>query len=789
MKRKFMIAIIPLLFTTTLTACNSKSTCDSQEVETITRKAIVVLKNGDREYLTIGETNQLTAYSSGDSADKFNFKSLNEELASVDENGLVTALKEGDVKIEVSLKSDATVKKTVSFTIVKSLMQSLPELQEAIDDVKSYDYKNGMNLSFDMALSLGDITASISLGGTDLGTDINLLDTYETPISVPVEFDVQNYKDEDGVTQSFVHYSLNASELISTIKNALPSAAQDTISKVDFSSIYQSLANKICPDFEDYLKSEDFTDFYSFECFSYGKSDTYLMLTRNFGTDDNPDIRAFAFNKGNLLDLMTPYADQIVGLVLKSLAGDSTSLGDSSKINEFLNKLIPGVSVDMDELMTKDGIAFLQTVLAEFLETTTEGTTTTIKLNKSAMDKIQNVYSEYVTESQKSVSLSNSVSDISINYSLPTKLDSIKLVIDNSLTDDDHKVKNIKLEIDGIREVKSGDTVTETPYSFMSLTMNTPKDMEEGEMDNLKTKLNNYEEASKGIYDLSSTTSSTIEVKDIIEKANEIYNAEIEYGADKTNSNLQKVKNQLMTYYYSDAYKSEERQDLLYPMVNRLTSLDFTYQDEYVESYLSLNVDDTDSNVYTVNHFKAGSDETSFTKTYTSSNEDIISVDEDGNLTGHQAYYNGEVTNNKKQYDNTSKITLKTSDTTTSEEKTFSQTFTYTGSNVGFRDTKTTLNSSYTSSTVSIDYDTREIEVTGKDLDVSKVLSLPSGASVTYTSKNITVGYFQTLTNKSTLKVFLQNYDKLCGVVATVNYTENGESKTEDFVFYVTFKK
>lgn len=784
MKKKIMIAVLPLLLVSSLTGCKSNNTSNStsQKTETITRKAIVVLKEDDREYLSIGETNQLTAYSSGDSSEKFVFKSLDEELASVDENGLVTALKEGDVKIEVSLKSDSTVKKTVSFTIVKTLLQAIPELQAAIDDIKSYDYKKGVNLSFEMGISFGEIKASTEILGYKVD-DMTILDTYENPLTVPVNFDIQNYKDEDGDTHTFLHSSLCVSDIINSFTSS-NETIQNIIDKIDFDEIYQNIATTVSADFGNYLRTEDFNNFYSFEFYSYGKSDTYVMLTRNFGTSENPDIKPFAYNKGNILNLLSPYADEILGALIKSYTGSSSS-ENNEKINEFINKLVPGVSVDMDQLLTKDGIAFMQTVLAEMLETSTEGDVTTVKLNKTAMERIQNVYSEYVTTDEYSFENGDSsLGNVTIKYSIPSKLDSIKLIIDNSNTST-HKLKSLKFEIDGVRKVKNGDSISEVPYPFVTATMNHPTEPATGAMDEMQTTLEKYKEAASNIVDLSSHTSS-LDVQGLIEKANEIYNAEITYGADKTNANLQKVKTDLMTYYYSDVYKSNERQNLLYPMMNRLNSLDFTYQDEYVESYDSLNIDDNSSSKYSVNYFKSGKD-VAITKTYSSSNEDVISVDQDGNVTGNHAYYNGQVVNNKKQADSSATITINTVNSETNETKTFSKVFTYTGSNITFKDTKTTFNSDNLTD-ATFDSTTRELTVNGSSFDVNQLLNLPSNASVTkYTSNSPLVGYFGILTNKSTIKAI--SYDKLFGVDIQVSYTDNGETKTEDVIFYVTFKK
>ncbi len=785
MKKKIMIAVLPLLLVSSLTGCKTNSTSgnsNSQKTETITRKAIVVLKEDDREYLSIGETNQLKAYSSGDSSEKFIFKSLDEELASVDENGLVTAKKEGDVKIEVSLKSDSTVKKTVSFTIVKTLLQAIPELQTAFDDIKSYDYKKGVNLSFEMGISFGEIKASTSILGYEVN-DITILDTYKTPLSVPVNFDIQNYKDDSGDTHTFLHSSLCVSDIINSFASS-NETVKNIVDKVDFDEIYQSIANTISSDFNSYLKTEDFSNFYSFEFYSYGKSDTYVLLTRNFGTEENPDIRPFAYNKGNILNLLSPYADEILAALIKSYTSSSSNT-NSDKINEFINKLVPGVSVDMDQLMTKDGIAFMQTVLAEMLETSTENDVTTIKLNKTAMERIQNVYSEYVTSDEYSFKNGDSsIGDVTIKYNIPSKLDSIKLIIDNT-NSFEHKLKSLKFEIDGVRKVINGDSVSETPYPFITSTMNRPSELVEGEMDGMQATLENYKEAATGIFDIS-THLATNSVQSLIEKANEIYNAEITYGADKSNANLQKVKTDLITYYYSDVYKSVERQNLLYPMMNRLESLDFTYQDEYVETYDSLSVEDNIKNKYSVNYFKSGND-VSLTKTYTSSNEDVISVDQNGNITGNHAYYNGKVVDNKKQADDSATITINTVNSENDEKKTFSKVFTYTGSNLTFKDTKTTFNSDNLDN-ATFDSTTRELTVDGDSFDVTKLLNLPSSGSITkYTSNNITVGYFGLFSNKSTIKVTGSNYGKLCGVNITVSYTENGTTKSEDVIFYVIF--
>lgn len=770
MKKKYTIVVLTALCTTFLTGCNQKTSCIVPSTETITKKAIVVVKQDDREYLSVGETNQLTAYSSGTATEKFVYKSMDENKASVDENGLVTALAVGDVKIEVSLKSDSSVKKSVFFTIVNTLIDSLPELKSAVDDIKSYDYRKGANIPLSMGISLGDISVSTSLG------DYSLYDTYENPISFGSDFDIQHYQDENNESQTFLHSAINVKEIMDNIKNAIPDSSLLPLDDVNFNAIYQAMANQLCPDFDDYLKTEDFDQFVGFDFYSYGKSDTYLTASRNFGTDQNPSYEPFAYHKGNLLDLLSPYADEILGMLIKSLANDSTEVGNE-KFNEFLNKLVPGYSIDSEELFTKDGMLFLQTVLANFLETETEGSLTTIKLNQKAMEAVQNVYSEYVTETDFDFPIyeDNTLGSFSLKFSLPKTLSDIKLVIDNSLTGT-HKVNAMTLQIDGTRKVND----TEVSYPFLSLKFSHPIEKEEGEMDQMSKEIQQYDAASKGLKDVfsSSLVSSTLEVKDVIEKANEIYNAEKEYGADTENKNLQDVKDKLMTYYYSDVYQSKERQNLLYPMRNRLSNLDFDYQDEYVTSYSSLTVDDENDAYYTVNHFEKGEDVADFTKTYSSSDERILTVDENGRISGHMAYYNGEVVSNQKKTDNTATIKIQLDN-----GKTFQEKFSYIGDNVGFEQTQT----KFVDGITDFDYTTHELTLHEDSFDLSSLFEFPSQSTVTYRCTSLTQAYFSPIKKSELKKSFMAKSDTLGGIVVNVKYPMNGETKSENMILYFKY--
>lgn len=789
MKKKIALALLPLLACFQLTGCNSNTKTDSSassNQEVVIKKAIVVLKADDREYLAVGETNQLTAYCSGTSNEKFVFKSLDESRATVDDKGLVTALNPGDVSIQVSLKSDPSVKKTVNFTVVNTLLQSLPDLQAAFDDIKSYDYQKGVDLSFSAAVSLGDISLHSVIGGKEY--NYSIYNTYENPISVPLNFQLQHYEDENKESHTFLHGSMDAKAILEQLKGNLPEIP-GTSTGTDYSdlfdSLYFKLANQFCPD-STYLRIEDFDNFYGFDFYSYGKSDTYVMMTRNFGTDTEPDIRPFYYEKGNLLNLLSPFADEILGALLRSATSESTGIAED-KLNEFINKLVPGASIDADELFTPDGMLFMQTVLKSFIETEKDGDLTTIKLNKKAMEKVQTVYSEYVTKSDFSIPLtsssSSSLGDFSLRFSIPKTLDNLKIVIDNSLKGT-HSLNSLSFVVDGQRTVNE----QAVSYPFVSLKMDHPNDMADGEIEAMKQKLIRYQDAFNDIPNLSSSDSGGLssmlqgmmktDVSKIIEKANQIHDAEKVYGADLDNKNLQNVKNELMTYYYSDALKSQERQDLLYPLMNRLNDLDFEYQDYYALSYSSLNIED--KGTFSVNHFVKGKEEKDLSLTYTSSDSNVISVDDKGNLKGHMAYYNGKVNGEKKEMNSTSTITIKDA---TSGKK-FEQTFTYVGESQGYLQTKTTFKDGI----ADFDYENRELSLDSQ-YDLSTLLTLPSEAKVSFAltdilnTKGIIAG--TVLKKKPLDKLFKVTFG---GIVATVTYTENGVSKEEKVVFYYRFR-
>ena len=98
--------------------------------------------------MQIGDSYSLKAtVSPDDSSNKLlTFSSLNSDIASVDSNGLITALKEGSTKITVTSQDNPSLEKIVDVTVIKKLTEEELKFDDSLtiegNIISGFDYKN-----------------------------------------------------------------------------------------------------------------------------------------------------------------------------------------------------------------------------------------------------------------------------------------------------------------------------------------------------------------------------------------------------------------------------------------------------------------------------------------------------------------------------------------------------------------------------------------------------------------------------------------------------------------------
>ncbi len=623
-----------------LSSCSSNSSDGNTKKDTTT---ITVEVENDKSSLKINETVRLTCHVYGSIRDEIEFLSLNEDVLSVDENGLVKALKEGSGKIQVSAKEDASIKKIVSFDVYARLDEQFESVKLMMDDFHSYDYEKGVAFPCKVNLDLGKVKGSLS-GSNEMELfDTSKNSTYST-LKLPVEMTIVKEDDETNFMKARVDTNTFFNDLFS--RNILLSAANKTLKIKE--NVLLSLIGKLDESYLDYLSLNDFSSLTDISFYASKNQDFYTSLDMNFSSDETDSLHPFAFQEFEITSLLLPLYKKISS----SLAGENESLDVSSYLSE-------------------NGLLKLQGMLFSYLveEKTENGYT--LSINETILKFINSYYKEKVTNYTYHVSSSS----FDVSFQLPTSITKIYL---NMETDDStHPLSNLSFIVEGTRQD------SEETYDVLSLSMNRDDIKND---DSASTSRNEYENLKKDIQGFTFQGEKSTIVH-LIKESDILYQAENTYGANKENKNLQQKKNDLLSFYFQD-FHDEEFTRLLYPMYRRLKSLDYTYQDETFAFLSSDAINDDEIIQSEAMHLVNGEKKEDFTYSLKASDEEMFSIVDETKVKAIQAIYDGGVNyKNEKTYSTESKIefVIQPKDETSSLTKqTKTVTLEYTGTKVGF---------------------------------------------------------------------------------------------------------
>lgn len=741
MKKKIKSTILGLSSIFMLMSCSenavSNNTCQSN-------LTLVCNSQDDRKKLSVGETNQIEAHVYGGLKDEVNYQSLNEDIVSVNETGLVTALKKGSGRIKVTSKADDSISKVISFTVVENLSQAFSCIAKAKEDLSSYEYKKGVTIPLNIKMDIGKVSGRL----TSTSIKMELFDTSNTSkygnLSLPINLSIYDYGETE--SQMMVQTSIQSKTFINDIlsRNLLISAA-DKISNIK-GMLYSSLFSFMDESFNTYLDENDYKEITSINL-STINSEPYISLSREFVESTGKSTHPFAFRNINLVSFLLPLYKKYKSII-----------NSEDKENE--------TSLDLSSMMTKDGLLQISSFLSNYIEEKIEGDTSTLSLDKTMMKMVQSLYSEYV----KSSYIEYGNDKLELSFTLPETITGVNLV--RKTSEDTHPTKAITLNLLGSR-VGTGEE-----YTFLSVVMDKPSQCEDDTVRNLYTETKGYVSSLNAFtYDSTSTT-----VEKMIKESDILYQAEKNYGATN-NQNMKDKKDSLLSYYYS-SFISEEKRRLLYPLYRRIASLDLSYQDSVVTRLDKDNISDDETAHVEVVHLLNGDKTEDFNYSITSQDEEIVKTDEDGNILPVKAIYNGQVNDeNEKETDSTTTLDVSITpkdniETISSQTKTL--TIKYVGNNKGFRQTKTTFKSAD-----GFDEESREYQVkSGSTFDPSTIVNLPSGAIATYSTTDDTLAKKSgLLSNKFTI-LDPTGKKNLVGIRITVVYTET-TLKTETVVFYL----
>ncbi len=744
--KAMLFGIIPFSI---LTSCNENNVASNVCQNNLT---LVCESENDRKNLSVGETNQIEAHVYGGSKDEVNYKSLTEEILSVSETGLVTALKKGSGKIEVSCKADETIKKVISYTVVEKISQAFSSIGEAKSDLESYEYDKGVTIPVSISMDLGKISGKLSSSSLEM----ELFDTSNTStygnLKLPINLSIYEYA-ENEEKKNMMDLSIQSKTFLNDIcsRNILLSAA-DKISNIK-GILYSSLLSIMNTSYDEYLDKNDYKDITSLNISCLNGTDFYSSINRDFTTSNTKEEHAFAFQQIDFTSLLLPIYKEF----LKSKKED---------------KLENETSFDYSELLTKDGLLQLSSFLSNYIDEKKDDNSATLSLNETGMKFVESFYEEHVTESEYSYSND----DIEISFTLPKSITAMEVVI--SKEDDTHPTKNITFRINGKRKS------TDEEYTFFSISMDKPVQKTDDSLSKRKDELVNYIKASENFTFEDEKTN----VVSLIKESDILYQAETNYGATN-NQNMKNKKDSLLSYYYS-SFVSEERKRLLYPLYRRIQSLDLSYED-YVKCNLeSTTFKDSDEAKSEALHLLAGESVNDFDYTLKSSDEEMFTIDqEQKKVVPIKSIYNGEVNSkNEKQCDSSASITFTITpkeNVTTISSQTKSVSVKYEGTAKGFRNTKTTFkeNSAFDSTT-------REYTIkAGATFDPSALIQLPSGAIATYASTDDSLAKKNGLLSNKFTTIEPTTEKDLVGIKVTVAYTEDSSLHTETVVFYLKITK
>lgn len=734
MKRSHVILLLPFL----LGSCSKEEISSSPE-----KPGVIILKEQSKSSLLVGDTYQIEGVIQSEYEDSLLFSSLTKEVLSVDENGLVTALKKGTGRIQISSKRNPETNAILSFQVYDRISDSFPELGRFLDTFTQADKSQGYDIDMSFLIDLGKIKA-------------NLMNLIETPI-LDLSYDENPDSDKRFCLDlSFFHQKKDKDFYQASIylENALSKVLKNnTLLNTIFKNLdlrgmlYSNIFSSFKTSYNEYLSQDDFAKLDTLNLYSYGMSDIYSTLERK----DEDKIIPFAFGKDNILTLLSPYAD----VLLPMLKGKETS-----------------------SLPAKDDLALIEGMMSNYLIEKKSGDSVTYSLKSDIVKIIDQKYQQILPEHE----LVRKVQSLEMKIDLPEKITGLYLSINNTFYEGKSKAKLI---LQGKRNQK------EETYPFLELDISKPVMSDKASSKDKTDRFQAYLKASQPSTGIDGT--NQVSPVSLIKEAEQVRIAETDYQA--SGDKFQAKKDELLGYYFSSGI-SEEKKNLLYPMYERIKSLDYSTQD-YAFSYAEKNeVDENETIPFALTHLYHGNSLNDFSSTYESSNEDIIDVDAFGNVRGVKGIYNGDVDD-----DNTKSADLEATITATMNQNgqdtfkknlSFTKDFTYTGKE---RDFPATISSF--KENASFNQETRELTLNeNSQFQLKNILNLPSSVtSVTYSSSDDKLVSTTLLSLSDTVNVhsIYENSKKvqrdLCGITATIRYMDGITPKKETMVFYIRVKK
>lgn len=749
MKKKIMFIFIFVFTLLGLVSCGKTKTTSTSYNQVIYGNKNVSVATPSRKYLKVGETYQLLAHSYGTLHDKVNFTSNNPDMVSVSETGLVKALNgNGPATITIEASDDSRIRTNVTFTIVNDFKLELLGLSDIIDSFNEIDKKEGLSFSGEIEINLGEINAQI-------GSNILETSTY-LPIyndSIKLEYNVSYYSFND---ENMIKVSLPLSKTIDKLfSSGIVGALKSTLKP----QIVRNIVSIFNPNFDTYLSDLDYNDLYSLDIYNFKSFDIDYALTRNFGTENEPNIKPFAYEEDSLVNL----ASNLFKKGSKLISGTNLF---KSKDNS--NKVIDTIS----SLFTTDNLLSIQNVLSRNIIQKREEDVVSIKTSSLLIMALNGFYSSNVKDNNMTFNLNG----ININFKLPKSISDISFKINYS----DNKFEKTSFSVIGKNDLSE-------EYDFIKISLDSPKIIGKEKIKNEYNSVFNYKKARQQfiVSDNNGLYNTHKDVKDVNKECIEVYNV-IKDGAKYQNSdNIDKKITDWLNYYYDVHYMSNERQDLLYPMYRRLNEIG--YGKDLVSVVKPLGGINDSNNYLSFNHYKDYKRVEDYTVSYESSDNAIISVDSKGVLTCKKIYNGNIINENTRSADYMAQVRIKVEaleGSTGVIENGINENYTlyYTGSNYGFRETTHTLNSN-----INLDLNEHILYLKeNSEFDLNQLFTLSNGETINYIVNDSKLAEINNTTLKTKSKYLLSDnktYRNICTVIATIS-----GDKEEKVIVYVVLE-
>lgn len=735
MKRINLLLIPVCALAFTLGSCGNV-----EEENIVTLFEVSVPEN--REYLMVGEEIKLNVEAYGYKTDKIIYSSNNEKVLSINEEGNIKALAPGSGTITITIDGTEESKKA-SFTVVENLENRNPELQKMVDSMSNYDYANGVNYFGELRLDAG--VAKIGDGLIKISVPVDM--------TLPIDLKVQTDDDETNVRARFdFDKSTIFDQELTGLANTLPISALLT----------KTFAEFLCPDFSDYMTLSGslldmdatlYKDARYLDIYNLGDLNYYTAINRNFGTEEEPSYRPYAFGENNVTNLLTPVLNLLIG-----------SNGNVENEGDY----------DFSSILTKDGLLQVFELVWSMVDSKVEENSTTITLLDSTLVALNSMYVASGVGGTKELELNGTI--IKDIY-LPTLLTDVTMRVENK-NEGENKFSLLDLSIKGLNPVGE-------EYEFLGFTITEPEMLEKDVFVEMRDLVEAYKEASlefayntKDI--LGITMDEITSAKKMTQRAKALFDMKKNFDSVTENDKIKKEANTLWEIYENKELVNEYRSDLLYPTKYMLEKSGYGSGTEFTK----LEINDEE-----VGEVKPLSRLVNPQKiTLTSENPDIIKINDEGNgYQGVSALYNGAVNSNKKGVTNKAAVvaTIKHQNGT-SKDRVY---ITYTGANVTFKETKATLNDNS-----KLDKATHTVSMKIEEtFNFSNLISLPEGATestITYSLGASSTLNCKGITIDKNAGVVTANLDTgidsgLASVIAKCSYLLNGENITENVIIFI----